>query len=220
MGGYSGGRPARIPTIEGTHALVLDMLRVMRPFARALGRRAFDHDVTLPPFAMTWQRDGEPWCVAECSITIHPGGDGGTLRLRHADPHGWGHPPQDYVVTLDTTCPPYGGRQWWFLCPATGRRCRKMFLPNGGRRFLCRQAYRLGYHSRRTTRSDRMQRRIGKLCRRLGGEWSVWACDLPAKPKWMRWRTYERMQAKALEAQGVVDDAFCGLAERFAAQRS
>ncbi len=211
-------RPARIPTIESTCALALDVLRVMRPYARALGRRTFSQDVALPPFTMTWRRDGEPWCAVECTITIYPGSDHGALRLRHADPHGYGHPPQDYVVTLETTSPPYGGRQWWFRCPHTGRLCRKLFLPNGGRVFACRQAYRLGYRSRQTTRTDRMQRRVGKLCQRLGGPYSIHAEELPPKPKWMRWATYERMQAKAWDAEAVVDEAFCVSAERFLAR--
>jgi hypothetical protein len=51
---------------------------------------------------------------------------------------------------------------------------------------------------------ERMQARIGKLCRRLGGAWSVSACDLPAKPKWMRWATYRRMEAQAWAAEAII----------------
>jgi hypothetical protein len=37
----------------------------------------------------------------------------------------------------------FGGAQWFWLCPATGRRVRNLYLPNGGTRFLSRDAYSL-----------------------------------------------------------------------------
>jgi hypothetical protein len=74
----------------------------------------------------------------------------------------------------------------------TGRRTTKLFLPNGGSHFWSRQAYGLGYRCQREDRSSRLQRRAAALNRQLGGEGlSTWA-DPPAKPKWMRWRTYEK----------------------------
>jgi hypothetical protein len=95
-------------------------------------------------------------------------------------------------IQLTWTTPTYGGRRWWFLCPRTGWRTTKLFLPNGGWHFWSRQAYRLGYACQRDDRFSRLQRRAAKLNRQLGGEgWSTWD-DLPTKPKWMRWRTYER----------------------------
>src|SRR5713226_3182955 len=86
----------------------------------------------------------------------------------------------------------YGGRRWWFQCPRTGRRTTKLYLPNGGRHFWSRQAYGLGYASQREGRFDRLQRRAAMLNRQLGGKgWATWESP-PSKPKWMRWRTYER----------------------------
>jgi hypothetical protein len=44
----------------------------------------------------------------------------------------------------------------------------------------------------REDRFDRLQRRAAMLNRQLGGEgWGSWDKP-PSKPKWMRWRTYER----------------------------
>ena len=95
-------------------------------------------------------------------------------------------------VQLTSTQPTFGGRRWWFLCPRTGRRMTKLFLPNGGWHFWSRQAYGLGYRCQREDRFSRLQRRAAALNRQLGGEGlSTWA-DPPAKPKWMRWATYER----------------------------
>jgi hypothetical protein len=92
-------------------------------------------------------------------------------------------------VRLSQTVPTFGGARWWFLCPLTGRRTTKLFLPSGGWHFWSRQAYGLGYACQREDRFSRLQRRAATLNRQLGGEgWSTW--DLPpAKPKWMRWPT-------------------------------
>jgi hypothetical protein len=55
-----------------------------------------------------------------------------------------------------------------------------------------RQAYNLGYACQRENRFGRLQRRAAMLNRGLGGEgWATWS-DPPPKPKWMRWRTYEK----------------------------
>jgi hypothetical protein len=61
---------------------------------------------------------------------------------------------------------------------------------------------------------ERMQARIGKLCRRLGGEWGVSSCDLPPKAKWMRWATYRRMEAQAWAAEEIIDAEFTAAVER------
>lgn len=209
MGGLGSGRVAWRPTVESTGALALDVLAVMRPYVRALRGQTLARDVTFPPFPWQWSRHGEPWCEVELTLTVVAGARWASLRLRYDVEHySAATGPQDYSVALETTTPPFGGRRWWFLCPATGRRCRKLFLPNGGRRFLSRRAYGLGYRSQQAGRVERMQARIGKLCRRLGGEWSVSPADLPPKPKWMRWATYRRMEAQAWEAEEIIAAEF------------
>jgi hypothetical protein len=209
------GRVAWRPTVESTGALVLDVLAIMRPYARALRGRTLARDVALPPFRLRWSRHGEPWCEVELTLTVAAGARRAWLRLRYEIAHhSAATGPQDYSVALATTTPHFGGRQWWFLCPATGRRCRKLFLPNGGRRFLSRQAYGLFYRSQAAGRMERMRTRIGKLCRRLGGAWSVSSCDLPPKPKWMRWATYRRMEAQAWAAEEIIDAEFAAAVAR------
>ena len=95
-------------------------------------------------------------------------------------------------VPLTLTAPNYGGRRWRFLCPRTGRRTTKLFLPNGGQHFWSRVGYGLGYACQREGSFDRLQRRAAMLNRQLGGKgWATWESP-PPKPKWMRWRTYER----------------------------
>jgi hypothetical protein len=118
------------------------------------------------------------------------------------------HQEGDRIVTgrieLTSTTPTFGGCRWWFLCPRTGSRTTKLFLPNGGWHFWGRQAYRLGYACQREDRFSRLQRRAAALNRQLGGEGgSTWDIP-PAKPKRMRWRTYER---KYERWEGVVQKA-------------
>jgi hypothetical protein len=70
-------------------------------------------------------------------------------------------------VRLVSTVPTYGGRRWWFQCPRTYRKTTKLFLPNGGRHFWSRQAYRLGYTCQREEGADRLRRKAAKLSRQL-----------------------------------------------------
>ena len=54
---------------------------------------------------------------------------------------------QHYPVSMVTTPCRFGGSRWWWVCPATGRRVGKLYLPNGGARVLSRGlgAYQLAY---------------------------------------------------------------------------
>lgn len=118
----------------------------------------------------------------------------------------------DRIVTdriqLAWTVPTYGGRRWWFLCPRTARPTTKLFLPNGGWHFWSRQAYSLGYACQRDDRFGRLQRRATMLNLQLGGEgWSTWDIP-PTKPKWMRWRTYERKYERWEQVVEKADEEF------------
>jgi hypothetical protein len=117
-------------------------------------------------------------------------------------------------IRLIWTVPTYGGRRWWFLCPRTGRKTTKLYLPNGGWHFWSRRAYGLGYACQREGRFDRLQRRAAKLNRQLGGEgWRSWDTP-PIKPKWMRWRTYERKYERWERAVEKADEEFAVRAAR------
>ena len=70
----------------------------------------------------------------------------------------------------------------------------KLFLPRGGHKFWARQLYRLGYASQRETRIDRLMRRADRIRRKMDDHEPGGIGDAPpTKPKWMRWRTYERL---------------------------
>ena len=121
--------------------------------------------------------------------------DSGTAWLRYDVDHA-SRPtgPQHHSVPLVTTPCPFGGLRWWWLCPATNRRVSKLYLPNGGDRFLSRGpgAYRLAYASQRQAPIDRMHARSRKPYARLGANYGgQYGGYWPPKPSGMRWRTYE-----------------------------
>jgi hypothetical protein len=130
-------------------------------------------------------------------------GDGGSARLSYDVAHF--HRPtglqHQTVVMVATPCR-FGGVRGWWVCPATGRRCAKVYLPDGGLRFLSRGrgAYRLAYASQRADDMERSHGRLARLHRRLGGDYSHADTPPPPRPKWMRHATYDRLWA-AWEAQ-------------------
>ncbi len=119
--------------------------------------------------------------------------------------------PQDYRVTLETTRPNYGGRRWWFRCPATGWRVAKLHLPSGGQIFASRRAYGLAYRSQRERAYERALTRTQDIRMKLGGSPSL-AEPFPDKPKGMWWRTYWRLRGEAQEAEYR---SCLGVAQRF-----
>ena len=118
--------------------------------------------------------------------------------------------PRDYRVTLETTRPNYGGRRWWFRCPATGRRIVKLHSPPGGDIFASRRAYGLAYPSQRERAYERALTRTQDIRIKLGGDPSL-AAPFPDKPKGMWWNTYWRLREEANEAE---HRSLVGVAER------
>jgi hypothetical protein len=142
--------------------------------------------------SLTFTCDGEPFPVAitidtaDCAFPY--------IELEHerrTTPAG----RERYRIGLQTTPQPFSGVRWWFCCPRTGRRSVRLFLPRGGIRFWSRYAYGLGYASQREDGRGRAQLQAQKLYAALGGD-GHWMDGAPAKPKWMRWATYERKAMK------------------------
>jgi hypothetical protein len=95
----------------------------------------------------------------------------------------------------------FGGRQWYFQCPVTGRLASVLWRPNGASRYASRQAWgNVAYRSQfldPTGRAHLARARIRATLCEIGGwrEPEGWE-DLPPKPKWMRRVTYGRMEAR------------------------
>lgn len=203
MGGMNSGRRGGGPTKEGTGAVVLDVNWMMR-----LGAGASAWRVT---WSVTLGSDGpQPITMF---IRVDRAAGSGVLRLAYNLQHFTRSTgPQDQAIALKAVPCHFGGHRWFFVCPM--RRCRvtRLYLPNGAGRFAGRRAYGLGYQSQRETRTDRAWGVIRRANARLGydgeGDW------IP-KPKWMRWRTFNRLYEKRDAAEAVLDEEIAACAKKW-----
>ena len=104
----------------------------------------------------------------------------------------------------------FGGRQWFFKCPHLHSLATVLWMPPGAHSFACRERWgrRVAYASQFMDRIARGHRGGAKIKSRLcsvGGfdpdEW-----ELPPKPKWMRWKTYNRMVEKFDRYEAMVEE--------------
>ncbi len=110
---------------------------------------------------------------------------------------------------LDMVAEPrrFGGQQWYFVCPMTGKKCSVIWLPPGANRFCSRQAWgkQVAYRTQFEAPFDRAITARKKVKDRLIGDLRRGEWDLPPKPKWMRWHTYERLADKYVFYQSKID---------------
>lgn len=189
MGGLGSGRRGGGPLVEDGLVLSISALRrdgFLRP-GRASGR-------------LTWRTAHSKRVLADIGFERWLGEEEGTLRVHYTLVVAGEKTCLDYTIRLVPTPQPLGGRRWWFICPVTGTRCAKLYMPPGSTKFAARRAYRrLAYRSQRATPFDRACERAWDLRHRLGAEGGIG--DWIRKPKWMRWRTFERKLAHVLEAE-------------------
>lgn len=100
----------------------------------------------------------------------------------------------EYPVKIARTPCRYGGSRPWFTCPARGCE-RRVAILYGGAIFACRRCHRLAYASSRESFDDRIIRRADNIRACLSWEPGI-LNGTGDKPKWMRWRTFERLTSK------------------------
>jgi hypothetical protein len=109
----------------------------------------------------------------------------------------------------------FGGRQWYFMCPYMNQRASVLWMPPGAHSFASRQEFgrQVAYQSQfldPDNRSHRGQAKIrSRLCRIGGFDPDEW--DLPPKPKWMRWSTYNRAVEKFERYEDALDEGIVRL---------
>jgi hypothetical protein len=112
----------------------------------------------------------------------------------------------------------FGGRQWFFMCPHLHSLATVLWMPPGAHSFACRERWRrqVAYASQFMDRDARAHRAKAKINSRLcsigGFDPDKW--DLPPKPKWMRWRTYNRIEEKFNQYESVLDEGLVELVAR------
>jgi len=79
----------------------------------------------------------------------------------------------------------FGGRQWFFQCPATHRLATVLWKPPGADRFCSRQSWgrQVAYHSQFQDAATRAQFGKERIKARLIGDLDPDEWDLPQKPK-------------------------------------
>lgn len=101
----------------------------------------------------------------------------------------------------------FGGRQWYFVCPAMNRLASVLWRPAGATRFCSRQTWRrqVAYHSQFNDATNRAHAGKARIKSRLIGDLDPDEWDFPPKPKWMRWATYKRYEAQYDHFEDVLD---------------
>lgn len=177
MGGRGSGNRWRY----GTRATTDEMCSIdVRRWARA--------GVLRPGYRGGWR-----WTVngrETASIRMRAEADRVILFYRHRRSGGdW--KDEEYPVYIARTACHLGGSRAWFLCPARG--CgRRVAILYSGRIFACRRCHQLAYDSTREDAGGRATRRADHIRMRLGWQPGIANGEGP-KPKWMRWRTFERL---------------------------
>jgi hypothetical protein len=92
----------------------------------------------------------------------------------------------------------FGGLQWYFVCPVQNRCVSVLWSPPGRRFFAGRKSLgkKVAYLSQYHSPGARAHYSADKLFDRIWGPDMSDEQDAFPKPKWMRWRTYERLSSR------------------------
>jgi hypothetical protein len=116
--------------------------------------------------------------------------------------------PLDQWINLIASPRHLGGCQWYFECPITGRHASVLWMLPGASRFASRHAWprQVAYRSQFVTADDRAHLGKAKIRSRLIGSLDPNEWDLPPKPKWMRWATYNRYVERCDAYDAILDE--------------
>ena len=142
-------------------------------------------------FHMRWTDNYTGEETASANFTCHMQAQHeGTLRIQMND--------TEQTIFLVPKPRRFGGHQWYFICPVMNRCASVLWRPPGATRFCSRQAWgrRVAYASQFLDPDNRAHRGKAKIKARLIADLDPDEWELPPKPKWMRWRTYKRLEEK------------------------
>ena len=142
-------------------------------------------------FHMRWTDDYTGEETASANFTCHMQAQHeGSLRIQTND--------MEQTIFLVPKPRRFGGHQWYFVCPVMNRCCSVLWMPPGATHFRCRQGWgrAVAYASQFLDPDNRAHRGKAKIKARLIADLDPDEWELPPKPKWMRWRTYNRLEEK------------------------
>src|ERR1700761_8245583 len=129
-----------------------------------LARNGFiEYGAITPEIQLTWSRSGALLATARVSADM-AAGDTGWLRISTNS--------FDQRIRLASKSRNFGGRQWYFLCPATGRLASVVWKPPGASLFCSRHAWggQVAYQTQFGTWIDRAHLGKAKIKVRLVGK--------------------------------------------------
>jgi hypothetical protein len=111
------------------------------------------------------------------------------------------------TITLASARRHFGGVQWYFVCPVQNRLASVLWKPPGATRFCSRHTWRrrVAYQSQFSDATGRAHLGQAKVKARLIADLDPEEWDVPPKPKWMRWDTYNRHVARYDHYGDVLD---------------
>src|SRR5262245_6333077 len=141
--------------------------------------------------SLSWSRGDEK------TGPIGVAAEDGSIRLRYAS-HRPGEKPEpvNELVRVVFADMHLGGRRPWFECPWCIRRCATLYGGLKFRKFRCRVCHDLTYSTQHVDWCGRLQTRLRKMRKRLGGSEDLFVEPFPPKPRGMHWSTYDRLQEK------------------------
>lgn len=148
-----------------------------------------------------WQwTNGDGEQVGSVGYRAKLGTDAGTLTLDYSTGCDGERKAITCTLALESLPCHYGGRRWYMQCPYSGRRALKLYKWSGIDWYCHRDAIKPKptYASQRESGGNRIIAQRWALRREIGDDFS----DLfgePCKPKWMRWRTFNRYAARDAE---------------------
>lgn len=193
------GRTAWRPHIEDAFILSVS---VLRRFGFLDAARATGH--------VKWtDYQGRELFTASLIAVIE--GRSGVLSLSHTyvDSKTRLQKTAEYVIHIEATTPHFGGFQWWFRCPRSGKRAAKLHLFVGSEKFC----HRTAMHPQPTYAIQRVSGLRRATHRRWAVRTKLHSADsllLLTKPKWMRWKTFGRYEEQDI----ALEDAEMSIARK------
>jgi hypothetical protein len=187
MGGFGSGRTSSRGLIEEAYSFDLP----------SMCRRGLIKDGESGRGRLAWSR-GSDRCasISYAYSLLDPTGAGLKLRFSSRRNDGSRH-VINQLIQLTFTEPHYGGRRWWMICPFSGRRVAKLYLPHSCDTFASREVWDLAYTSQRQDERGKVFGRLFRLQRTLGCD-ERWGAE-PQRPQGMWRSTFARKFNRYLE---------------------
>lgn len=194
MAGYGSGRPVERAVFED--GFPLDLGKLIRDGLIGPG-------LWKSSLIWRWIRTGEETASANYIAIMNEAARSGVLQLSYRiTERGEQHDIVEPIL-LEALPQPFGGLMWYFRCPVTGRRCRKLYLLPGGHRFAARQAWKAGYLSQREAPHDRALSQAFKIRERLGNSSGIGT--YVDRPSGMHRTTYDRHMERLEHYEEIVE---------------